>query len=224
MRYSKNEKMLTPEENIKLRTFKVCVVGCGGLGGNVIEMLGRIGIGNITAVDGDVFDETNLNRQILATELTMGKSKALIAKERMKVVNSDVILTPIESFLLEENAEEIIKDHDLVIDALDNAEARLIMQKTAKNLGIPLIHGAIAGWYGQVTTILPGDDTLTKLYGDDIKPIENPLGNPSFTPNMVASIEVSEAIKVLLNKGKILRNKVLYIDMLEQDYEIIDFN
>lgn len=222
MRYSRNEKMLSSDENQKLREFRVCVVGCGGLGGNVIEMLGRLGIGNITAIDGDVFDESNLNRQILSTESNMGQSKSLVAKERMKKINSDVTLNPVQDFLTEENAKDILQGHDVIIDALDNVKMRMVLQEKAKVLNTPLIHGAIAGWYGQVTTILPGDDTLTKLYGEIHTPIENPLGNPSFTPALVASIEVAETVKVLLGKGNLLRHKVLYIDTLDQDYEVID--
>jgi len=222
VRYSKNEKMLSSAENQKLREFRVCVVGCGGLGGNVIEMLGRLGIGNITAIDGDVFDDSNLNRQILSTESNIGQSKSLVAKERMKNINSDVTLNAVQSFLTEENAMDLLKNHDVIIDALDNVKMRMVLQEKAKVLNTPLVHGAIAGWYGQVTTILPGDDTLTKLYGDIQNPIENPLGNPSFTPALVASIEVAETVKVLLGKGNLLRHKVLYIDTLDQDYEVIE--
>lgn len=80
-RYIRNMKMLSKEENERLGGFKVCVVGCGGLGGYIIEMLGRLGIGNITAIDGDTFDATNLNRQIFCDIKTLGKAKALTAKK-----------------------------------------------------------------------------------------------------------------------------------------------
>ncbi|MDW2003752.1 ThiF family adenylyltransferase, partial [Vibrio sp. 2304] len=86
---------LSKEENESLKNFKICVVGCGGIGGYVIEMLGRLGIGYITVIDGDVFEETNLNRQILSNSQTIGKSKAQTARERMKLVNPDIYVNAV---------------------------------------------------------------------------------------------------------------------------------
>ncbi|HBT49287.1 MAG: Molybdopterin biosynthesis protein MoeB [Caldanaerobacter subterraneus] len=218
-RYDRNMNMLSKEENERLRSFKICVVGCGGIGGYVIEMLGRLGIGYITAVDRDVFEDSNLNRQILSNVEVLGKSKALEAKERMKRVNPDVYVNPIISEFNKENAKDIIKGHDIVIDALDNIETRLLLQDVCEDLNIPFVHGAIAGWYGQVTTVFPGDRTLDILYKKRVlKGIENELGNPSFTPALVASIQVSEALKVLIGRGEILRKEILYIDTFSQEY------
>jgi molybdopterin/thiamine biosynthesis adenylyltransferase len=222
-RYKRNMSTLSPEENARLSSFRVCVVGCGGLGGYVVELLGRLGIGTITAVDGDVFDETNLNRQLLSLEELIGKSKAFAAEARMKKVNSDVTVHPIQVFVNEENCGEIIRGHDIVIDALDNMTARRLLEQQCEKQNIPLIHGAIAGWYGQVSAIMPGDRTLQKIYPpEESKGAETELGNPSFSPAMIASIEVAEAIKVLLGRGEILRNKLLTIDLLNQEYEIFD--
>ncbi|SHJ63386.1 HesA/MoeB/ThiF family protein [Paramaledivibacter caminithermalis] len=222
-RYIRNMNMLSKEENEKLKDFKVCVVGCGGLGGYIIEMLGRLGIGHITAVDGDVFDETNLNRQVLSDVENLGKSKAMIAQRRMKLVNPLIEIVPIDNRITEENAEKILCGHHLIIDAIDNIYIRFLLQDTASKLNIPMIHGAIAGWYGQVATIFPGDKTLEKIYPQkDVKGLENEIGNPSFTPALIASIQVSEALKILLNKGEILRHKLLYIDLLEHNYMIME--
>lgn len=222
-RYSRNMKMLSKDENERLGDFRISVIGCGGLGGYIIEMLGRLGIGNITAVDGDVFDETNLNRQLLSNSDTLGQYKALIAEKRMKLVNPLIKFTSVTEKITEVNAEKILSGHDLVIDAIDKIETRFLLQSTASKLNIPMIHGAIAGWYGQVSTIFPGDNTLEKIYPTrDAKGLESELGNPSFTPALVASIEVAEALKVLLNRGDLLRNKLLYIDLLEHDYMVME--
>lgn len=221
MRYSRNEKMLTQEENNKLCEFKVCVVGCGGLGGYVIEMLGRLGIGKITVIDGDVFDETNLNRQLISNENNIGLYKSLEAKKRMNIVNKDLIIEAICENLNEVNALKLLSGHHIIIDALDSILSRKVLQKAAKEIGIPFVHGAISGWYGQVTTVFPDDDTLSKLYETIDGEVDNPLGNPSFTPALVASLQVSEALKVLLNRGELLRQKVLLIDMYENNYEVM---
>lgn len=221
-RYSRNISMLSPPESESLSKFRICVVGCGGLGGHIIEMLGRIGIGFITAIDGDVFEESNLNRQILSDMSSLGQSKAVKAKERMLSVNPLIHVEPLTKRVDAQNALEILSGHDLVLDALDNIETRFILQESAEQLNIPFIHGAIAGWYGQVTTIFPGDNTLNDLYLDrQAKGLEKELGNPSFTPALVASIQVSEAIKVMIGRGQLLRKKVLFINTLEQEYDII---
>lgn len=215
--------MLSREENLSLREKKVVVVGCGGLGGYIIEELARLGIGKITAIDGDVFDETNLNRQLLSNVENLGKSKALTARKRMKRVNPDIKVHAIHDFLDETNAEEILEGHDVICDALDNMSSRLLLQKYASKLGIPLVYGAIAGWYGQVTTIFPGDSILGSMHqGNANKGIEQELGNPSFTPALVASIQVAEVVKIFTGKGRLLRNRFLMIDTLEQEYEIFD--
>ncbi|HEX3048210.1 MAG TPA: HesA/MoeB/ThiF family protein [Bacillota bacterium] len=222
-RYLKNLPLMTPEENKELTRRQVCVVGCGGLGGYIIEMLGRLGVGNITAVDGDAFCESNLNRQLLSTTSNIGKPKALAAVERMTHVNPLIKITAVTDYLTEKNATQILSGHDVIVDALDNITTRLLLQNMASDLNIPLVHGSIDGWYGQVTTIFPGDRTLDYIYPNfDGQNPPTKLGNPSFTPALVASIEVSEVLKILIGRGSLLRKKLLIIDTLEQEYEIID--
>ena len=154
-RYLRNMKALSEEDMKKLYNSKVCVVGCGGLGGYIIEMLARIGVGHITAIDGDVFDETNLNRQLLSNTENIGFNKAEEAKKRMKLVNPHVTINAIITMLDESNAVDLLKGHDVVVDALDNIKSRKLIQKYSSKLNIPMVHGAIAGFYGQVTTIYP---------------------------------------------------------------------
>ncbi len=222
-RYSRNMNMLSPEENASLSSFKVCVIGCGGLGGYIIEMLARLGIGHLTVVDGDVFDETNLNRQLLSDMASIGKPKALAAKDRINKINPLVKVEAISGMLTEKNCAEILKGHDVIVDALDSINTRLVVQCQAEVLNIPLVHGAIAGWFGQVTTIFPGDRTLDILYKEkDTKGLEEELGNPSFTPALIASIEVSEVLKIIINRGELLRKRLLIINTFNQEYEVIN--
>jgi molybdopterin/thiamine biosynthesis adenylyltransferase len=224
-RYIKNENMLTREQNMSLRSKRVLVVGCGGLGGHIIEQLARLGIGHITAVDGDVFDETNLNRQLLARMDNIGKSKALAAKEHIQRVNPDTNIEPLQVCLDDNNAEEITKGYDVICDALDNFSSRALLHKSAEANEIPVVFGAIAGWYGQVATIFPGDKILERLYrGEQDKGVEQNVGNPSFTPALIASIQVAEVLKILTGKGTLLRNRLLVINTLEQEYEVLDFS
>lgn len=224
-RYLKNMNLLSQEENAMLKNFKVCVVGCGGIGGYVIEFLSRLGIGEITAIDGDVFEYSNLNRQLLSDENSIGKSKAKAAKDRVQIINSEVKLNQISSFINEDNCNQLLRNHHVVVDALDNMKTRKMVEAHCKSLGIPMVHGAIAGWYAQIATIIPGDDLLCKIYPEGVaKGIEVEIGNPSFTPALAASIEVSEVIKLLFNKGDLLRNKLLTINLLNCEFDIFEFN
>jgi molybdopterin/thiamine biosynthesis adenylyltransferase len=186
-------------------------------------MLARLGIGYLTVIDGDVFEPSNLNRQLLSNPENIGEPKAREAKLRVKDINPEITTVAVYEFLSDENAEEFLKGHDLIMDALDNIKSRRIIEKAAEKLNTPLIFGAIAGWYAQVCTIMPGDRILERLYPEGMeKGAETHYGNPSFTPALAASIQVAEAIKVLLNKGSLLRNKVLSINLLNHEYQIIE--
>ena len=219
-RYDRN-RIFSIDQQDELGEKKAAVIGCGGLGGYAIEMLARAGVGHLRVCDGDVFDETNLNRQLLCTEDVLGKSKAEAAAERIKAVNSE---TEAEAFccnLTEENADEILAECDVVIDALDSVGAKLMLQRACRRQEIPMIHGAIGGWFGQVTTIFPGNDTLSLIYSDDTE-VSQELGNPSFSPGMVSAIQVSEAVKVMLGKDDILMRKLLFIDLMTNDFQIVE--
>jgi molybdopterin/thiamine biosynthesis adenylyltransferase len=222
-RYLRNESMLSPEENTRLRRFHVAVVGCGGLGGHILEMLARLGIGYLTAIDSDVFEPSNLNRQLLSHPGNLGRPKAGEARRHLGRVNPDIKVRALQTRLTRENAGELLQGHDLVCDALDSISSRKVLQEAAGRLGIPLVSAAIAGWYAQITTVFPGDRTLDLIYPEGAdKGMETSLGNPSFTPALAASIQVAEALKVLLGKGSPLRNRILAINTLDQVYEIID--
>ncbi len=222
-RYARSVGTLSTGEINKLRTSRVAVVGCGGLGGYVLEMLGRMGVGNLTAIDGDVFEESNLNRQLLSEPRLIGASKSDAARVRMASVNPEVRVDALQEWFTASNGRELLQGHDVIVDALDSIETRRILQSVAEELGIPMVHGAIGGWYGQVAVILPGDRTLDRLYGSAQQTgVEKDLGNPSFTPALVASIQASEAIKLLIGRGELLRKRVLRIDLLESEFSLID--
>lgn len=222
-RYERNIGTITIEENEKLQHCRVCVIGCGGLGGHVIEGLVRIGVGMLTAVDGDCFDETNLNRQLLSTEKNLGQPKAEAAKQRAAQINSQIEINAVNALLTAENGRELIRGHHAVVDALDNIQSRKALEKCCREENIPLIHGAIGGWQGQVAVSYPGDNIFDILYPtEDNKGAEIETGNPSFTPAVIASLQVAETIKVLLGREEVLRNKLLTADLLNQEYEIID--
>jgi len=210
---------------IKLLRATVAVIGLGGLGGNVVEGLARMGVGRIIAVDGDTFVDHNLNRQLLSEEAALTRSKAEVARARVAAINAAVEVVAHAVHLTPQNVEELLGGADVVVDALDRLPARLMLQDGAQRLGIPLIHGAIAGYVGQVMTILPGDAGLHAMYGDGEVPaqgIEVELGCPAATPMMVAAWQVQEVMKILLGRGQLLRNRMMLMDAEWGTVEILE--
>jgi len=222
-RYDRNKSLISQEDQALLSGKTVAVIGAGGLGGYLAELTARLGVGRLILVDGDVFEESNLNRQRFSNEDNLGKPKAYEAKKELERVNSQVEVVAVYDRISAENGRDLLDGADLVLDGVDNARTRLILQDVCHQLNIPLVHGAIGGWYGQVSVVMPGDDTLSTIYSDpDAKGVEKELGNPSFTPALVASYQVAEALKLLLGKGENLRKKILYIDTLTNSTSVID--
>lgn len=220
-RYDRNG-IFSKEEMEIIQASTVCVIGSGGLGGYILEMLARTGVGHVKIVDGDVFDESNLNRQLLSTVENIGNVKVVEAEKRISLVNPEIKIHAVHAFAEAGNMIEILEGADVAVDALDNISTRRLLQDSCEEMAIPLIHGAIAGWYGQVSTIFPGDRTLDRLYPLDTRSgIEESLGNPSFIPATVASIQVAEALKVIVGKDELLRNQVLMVDLLDNEFQII---
>jgi molybdopterin/thiamine biosynthesis adenylyltransferase len=221
VRYQRNRQTISVENQLTLLHSRVAVVGCGGLGGYVLEELARLGIGNLVAVDPDVFEEHNLNRQILATLATIGCAKVRAAAKRIAEINPAVTLIPIQAAYTPQNAKQFFEGANVVVDGLDSIPTRLALAESCQQLAVPLVHGAIAGWYGQVTVQFPGDQELSVLYGREAgdKGVEQNLGNPSFTPALAASIEAAEVCKVLLHRGEPLRNRILMVNLLEMTFD-----
>lgn len=226
VRYSRNFPTINLSEQITLLRSKVAVIGCGGLGGNIIELLARLGIGTIIFSDGDLFTESNLNRQLLCTENNLKKEKVKVALKRIHQINSSINAQSFFQFINKDNIAFIIRNADIVVDALDNIPARFILEKACKKLKIPLIHGAINGLQGQISTIFPEDVGLNAIYGGKDKYLNKTPSNQvsvlSSTPSLIASLQVNEVLKILLHKGKPLQNKLLLINLEENDFSIIE--
>ena len=219
-RFERNIGAVTQAEQELLQSKRAVVIGCGGLGCYAAEFLVRLGVGHLTLVDGDVYAASNLNRQLNSLEANLGKSKARETAKRLLQIRADLTVKTVSAFLNDENAGELLKDHDVIIDALDNIKTRLLLEKIADSLGLPLVHGAVKEWNAQVSVVFPGDFTLARLYPENVE-FERP-SVLSFTPAFCASIQASEAVKVLLNKGNVLRKKLLTVDLKENSYEVIE--
>lgn len=218
-RYARNVGTLGLEGQRALQRARVLVAGCGGLGGHVIEGLARLGVGAIVAVDPDAFDESNMNRQLLCTVESLGRPKAEEAARRVAVVNPAVEVTAVRARLAPDNADELLAGCDLAIDALDSVSARVCLSEAAARLGIPFVHAAVAGWYGQASAQAPGSPLVAGLYagaagadGAD-RGEETRLGNQSYGPAFAAALEVAAACAILIGAGSGLSGRLLTWDL-----------
>jgi molybdopterin/thiamine biosynthesis adenylyltransferase len=214
-RYLRNHDAISEADQATLAIDRVLVVGCGGLGGMVMECLARIGVGHLRVVDGDVFEASNLNRQILCSTMNLNRPKTLAAKQRVMAVNPLVEVDAVQANLTMENAADLLADCDVVVDCLDNIPSRLVLQEAAKNAGLPLVHGAVAGWCGQVCVIRPGEDLLSFLYGETLEEQgeEVSAGTLSFTAAAVGALQAAEVVKLLLGRQG-LCGELLVLDLM----------
>lgn len=214
----------------KFKNARIAVIGCGGIGGQTIEMLARMGVGELVLVDEDSFDWTNLNRQSLSQTDNIGVSKSETAKKKVEKINPYVNVKSVKARLDITNVDEIIKDADIVIDALDNVLTRVILSRKSSQYRIPFIHGAIHGTLGQITVFLSNTKSYEEMFSlpslgkeldeDIIEELKNVTsGTPPAigpTPNLIGCLEAMEAYKIITGIGKVIvAPKILTFDLLD---------
>ena len=218
-RFSRNLPALTAAEQQSLAEKHVLILGCGGLGGFLSEYLVRLGVGEITAADPDRFEESNLNRQLLATTAVLGGSKAQAAKQRAEEINPAVRFHAAEAAFCRENAAELLAGKDLVLDALDTAADRLLLEDACAEAGVIIVHGAVHGWTAQVAVVTPGNGLLHRLYRAESADVDKSC--LVFTPAWCAAVQAAEAAKLLTGRAPALGNQLLVADLMTLDTVII---
>ncbi len=217
-RYARNIPALTESECLSLGEKRVLIVGCGGLGGHILDQLARVGVGFLRVVDGDVFEESNLNRQLLSAPALLGVPKARAAAEHIRRVNPHVAVEAVEAFLTESNVRELICGCDIVLDALDNIPSRRLLASACAEAGIPYVYGAIQGWVAQAAVSMPGDGLIGKLFPEEIEIRDKSV--LSFTPALCASMQTALCVKLLVGKP-VETGTIYYFDLLNQEFEVI---
>ena len=217
-RYVRNIPALTEEEWKLLQSRRILVVGCGGLGGHLIDMLARIGVGALRVVDGDVFEPSNLNRLLLSQVALLGMNKAAAAAHHVAQINPLIPVEAVEQFLTEENVHSLVASCDIVLDGLDQIHARKVLAAECKKAGVPLVYGAVSGWVAQAALCAPGDDLIEKLYPPGT--VLRGKSVLSFTPALCAAMQVSLCVQFLT--GRPVKNgTVYYFDLSNQEFESI---
>lgn len=196
---------------LKLKDAKVVVAGAGGLGSAVLSYLAAAGVGTIRIIDGDEVELSNLNRQILHSERDVGKNKAVSAREHLESLNSGIRIEAISEMICEDNVFELVGDLPIV-DALDNLPARYLLNRVSLSQGLPLFHGAIHGFEGRATTLIPGQTPCLKCLYQDVLPGKIPVVGT--TPGVIGCIQATEVIKYFTGIGDLLANRLVIYDGL----------
>ena len=221
-RYSRH--LIMPEVGVegqeKLVSSSVLCIGAGGLGSPLALYLGAAGIGRLGIVDFDVVDFSNLQRQIIHGEAKIGKLKVESAKERIHEINSDIEVETYNLRLTSENALDIVKEYDVVVDGTDNFATRYLVNDSCVLLGKPNVYGSIFRFEGQVSVFDANRGPCYRcLYPEPPPPGLVPScaegGVLGILPGIIGTMQAAETIKLILGKGRPLVGKLLFVDVME---------
>lgn len=217
-RYERQISIFGEDGQEKLKKAKVFIAGAGGLGSSISTYLTVAGVGKLRMVDNDIVALENLNRQILHWDNDIGKKKLESAAVKLKRMNPNVEVEVISETINKGNIDELVGDFDMIVDAMDNFAARYVLNKAALVKKIPLFHGAVHGFYGQATTIIPGKTACLRCIFPEAPPPTIPpvVG---VTPGVIGCIQATEVIKYILGIGGLLENRLLMWDGLKAEMD-----
>jgi molybdopterin/thiamine biosynthesis adenylyltransferase/rhodanese-related sulfurtransferase len=212
-----------PGGQMKLLKSRVLCIGAGGLGSPVALYLAAAGVGTLGIIDRDVVDRTNLQRQILHRESSIGRPKVDSARETLEALNPSINVVTYNEFLNSENIENILREFDLVVDGSDNLPTRYLVNDACVRLGIPNVHGAVFRFEGQVTVFWPGKEGSNgpcyRCLFPELKRGDAPscaeAGVLGVLPGIVGLLQAVEAIKIILGIGKPLVGRMIFYDALD---------
>ncbi|MEM2111520.1 MAG: HesA/MoeB/ThiF family protein [Candidatus Bathyarchaeia archaeon] len=213
---------------LKLRKARVCVVGLGGLGSPAALQLAAMGVGKLRLVDCDVVELSNLQRQHLYDVRSLGYAKVEVAARKLHELNPHIEIEPVPLMLNTYNAEEIVKDSDVVVDGLDRMTPRYALNRACQKLGVPYVFGAAIMTYGNVSTIIPGETPCLECFqgnlDDEMLPKCSIVGVHPSILSLIASVEVFEASRIIVGKKPLLASKLLHCDISSMEFEKIELS
>ncbi|MBN1678383.1 MAG: ThiF family adenylyltransferase [Candidatus Thermoplasmatota archaeon] len=212
-----------PEGQRKLARSKAVVIGCGALGTNALSFLVRAGVGQVKIVDRDIVDLSNLQRQALFEEADVGRPKAKVAEERLGRINSEIKIKGLVADLTHANIEGVIKWANVVLDATDNMDTRFLVNDACVKHGIPWVYAGAVGVTGMVMPVIPGGPCLRCVFPNLPRPGQLPTcdtaGIVNTLPGAIASLEVTEAFKIMQGKEPI--EELMVLDVWHGDLQRI---
>jgi adenylyltransferase/sulfurtransferase len=210
---------------LKIKNAKVCVIGLGGLGSPASLQLASMGFGYLRLVDYDTIEKSNLQRQLLYSTEFLGFPKVEVAVKKLNGINPHIKIEPITLPLTSNNAEEIIKDMDVIIDGLDSMTPRYALNRASQKLKIPYVFAAAIQTYGNISTIIPGKTPCLECFqgnmDDDLLPKCSVAGVHPSILSIVGSIEVTEATRIILGEKPFLANKILHCNLDNLEFETL---
>lgn len=226
-RYSRNILLdeIGKEGQQKLLDSRVLIVGCGALGSIASMYLAGSGVGHLTIVDYDTIDISNLQRQLSFTTDKLGEKKVKATAQRLREINPEIEITPLDLTLTRSCVKEILRGHDVVVEGSDNPYTKHMIALACRELQIPCVTGGVQGWNGQVTTSLPGKPGYLELFPE-------PAADDAFTPcslggllgplpGVIASMQAAEVIKLITGAGEPLSSRLLMYNGLTAETQII---
>jgi molybdopterin-synthase adenylyltransferase len=199
----------------KLKKAKVLVAGAGGLGSAILTYLAVAGVGKIKIIDGDKVELSNLNRQVLHSDKDIGRNKVDSAKEKLEALNPQISIEAIKATIDENNVFDLLGDY-LIVDAMDNLPARFLLNHVAVKKKLPLFHGAVYGFEGRATTVVPGKTACLRCLYQGVIPGKIPV--VGVTPAIIGCIQATEVLKYILGIGELLTDRLLIYDGLSMKF------
>lgn len=219
----KNLHSLSIPDQARLMDATVLLAGAGGLGGYVLELLSRFGVGRIVVADGDGFEDSNLNRQLLSTAGNLGRNKARAGAERVGETCPLVTVEALEYFLDAASLPAALSGVDVVVDALGGIAPRLALHEAASRAGLAVVSAAVAGWTALVGSELPGQSGISRMWTDPAdKDAEHVLGSLAPAACLAASLQAAETVQYLVDGSLRLAGRMLHADLAEFRFEIYD--
>jgi len=223
-RYDRQLPLLGVEGQEKLRRLTVLVAGVGGLGSFEALYLAEHGVGKLILVDYDIIDDSNLNRQPLYWTRDVGREKPIPAAEKIREINPDVEVEVVRERITRDNALELVKRADIIVDGLDNWEARFALDEASYHLGRPFIHAGVHGLQGQVIPVVPGETSCLRcLLPPGLREPEKVIALAPMVA-MVAGIAVLELVKLVTGVGRANKGSMIVVDGYNMEVTVIPLN
>lgn len=224
-----HEKLIGKTKTQDLKNARVAVVGLGGLGCSVAMGLVRLGINKLLLIDNDTIEASNIPRQILFNKSNVGKSKVLIAKQKLLEIFDDLDISSIEDFITVNNGIDYLNDVDIIIDCTDNYMARYAVSRTCQSINKPMVYGGVQAFEGQIGVFTHKNSkpfhqifpNLNSLLSEESCEASGVL---PFVVQAVANQQVIETYKILCNESDVLNNQLLCINVLSNKSRILNLD
>jgi len=220
-RYDRQIRIFGEDGQKKLKRARVLIAGIGGLGSSISIYLTAAGVGRLILVDSDIVELSNLNRQILHWDKDVGRSKARSAEEKLRGLNPEVDIEALSAKIDDESVFELARNVDVIVDAMDNFETRYLLNRAALKRGVPMVHGGVRGFDGQVTTIVPGETACLRCIFPKAPPRETfPILGA--TAGVIGCIQAMEVVKYVVGVGELLKNRLLLFNGWDMKFSEVE--